>query len=502
MNHLVIAPVLVPLAAAVLLLFAARAPLATQRGLSLLATVALGAVCLPLLGLAADGVPRVYALGNWPAPYGIVLVLDRLSALLVTLTAVLALASLLYSLRGTDRQGRNFHALFHLQLMGINGAFLTGDLFNLFVFFEILLIASYGLLLHGTGALRLRAGLHYVVLNLTASSLFLIAVAILYGITGTLNMADLAQRVTAAPAAYAAILHAAALMLLVVFGVKAALLPLYFWLPNAYSAAPAPVAALFAIMTKVGVYSILRVYTLVFGPGDGPVAGVAEAWLLPLALATLALGVLGALAADSLRRLVAYLTIASVGSMLAGIGLFTRDGIAAALFYMIHSTFAIAALFLLADLVARQRGEFADRLAPGPRPAQVMVLSLLFLLAAAVTAGLPPWSGFLGKILLLQAAPLSVLGHVLWAVVLSAGLIALIALARAGSLLFWKTSTGRARGTPVAGFELLAVGLPLAGLVLLAMLAGPVADFTRAAAGQLLDRSLYVTTTLGSTVVP
>lgn len=288
MSHWLILPILLPLFAGSLLLL----PLAErwQRGLSLLAALALIPLSLLLIRTAASGDLSVYALGNWAAPFGIVLMLDRLAALMLLATAVLGSAALIYALRGDDRLGKHFHALFQFQLLGINGAFLTGDLFNLFVFFEILLIASYALLLHGGGAERVRSGLHYVILNLVGSAFFLIAVGTLYGLTGTLNMADMAQKIAMADAERAPLLAAAGLLLLVVFALKAALLPLYFWLPRAYAAASAPVAALFAIMTKVGIYSILRVYTLVFGDAAGELANLAQAWLWPLALATLGLG--------------------------------------------------------------------------------------------------------------------------------------------------------------------------------------------------------------------
>lgn len=287
MSHWLILPILLPLFAGSLLLL----PLAErwQRGLSLLAALALIPLSLLLIRTAASGDLSVYALGNWAAPFGIVLMLDRLAALMLLATAVLGSAALIYALRGDDRLGKHFHALFQFQLLGINGAFLTGDLFNLFVFFEILLIASYALLLHGGGAERVRSGLHYVILNLVGSAFFLIAVGTLYGLTGTLNMADMAQKIAMADAERAPLLAAAGLLLLVVFALKAALLPLYFWLPRAYAAASAPVAALFAIMTKVGIYSILRVYTLVFGDAAGELANLAQAWLWPLALATLGL---------------------------------------------------------------------------------------------------------------------------------------------------------------------------------------------------------------------
>ncbi|HCP05301.1 MAG TPA: monovalent cation/H+ antiporter subunit D, partial [Pseudomonas sp.] len=256
MSHLPILPVLVPMFAGALLLVLG-ASMDTKRALSLLATFLQIPLAAMLVVEAGQGI-GVYDLGNWMPPFGIVLVVDRLSALLLLVTAILAAAAIIYAVRGDDAAGRNFHPLFQFQLMGINGAFLTGDLFNLFVFFEVLLISSYALLLHGAGSARVRSGLHYLLLNLTGSALFLIAVGTLYGVTGTLNMADMALRVRELDPADAPLVGAAGMLLLVVFGLKTAVFPLYFWLPRAYAAAGAPVAALFAIMTKVGLYSILR----------------------------------------------------------------------------------------------------------------------------------------------------------------------------------------------------------------------------------------------------
>ncbi|MBC7938471.1 MAG: monovalent cation/H+ antiporter subunit D, partial [Chitinophagaceae bacterium] len=269
-----------------------------------LASVLLGAVfAFRLVELAGSGALSVYRVGDWPAPFGIVLVIDRLAALMLALTAAVAAPVLLYANGGWDSQGRHFHALFQFQLMGLNGAFVTGDLFNLFVFFEVLLIASYVLMTHGLGRDRLRIGTQYVVLNLLASAVFLVGIALIYALTGTLNLADLALRVPWVPAPEAALLQAGALLLLVVFGFKAALVPLAMWLPGTYAAASAPVAALFAIMTKVGVYAIWRVHGVVFGADAGPSAFTVQPILLPLALATCVVGVLGALAAHTLPRL-------------------------------------------------------------------------------------------------------------------------------------------------------------------------------------------------------
>ncbi|MEO0718300.1 MAG: proton-conducting transporter membrane subunit, partial [Pseudomonadota bacterium] len=288
MNHWILAPVLLPAMIAALIVMFARYEVERQRVISILGTLALCAISLWLLMLAASGAIEVYEVGNWPAPFGIVLVLDRLSALMVLLTALLAIAVLLYAIgSGWDARGKHFHALFQFLLMGVCGAFLTGDVFNLFVFFEVLLIASYGLMIHGGGKQRLRAGVQYVAYNLLGSTLFLFALGAIYAVSGTLNMADLAQRAAEMPADEAAILRVGAVLLLLVFAVKAALLPLHFWLPATYSLTPAPVAALFAIMTKIGAYAILRVYTLVFGPELSVMDGLVGDLLMPAALLTL-----------------------------------------------------------------------------------------------------------------------------------------------------------------------------------------------------------------------
>ncbi|GAB4295835.1 MAG: monovalent cation/H+ antiporter subunit D [Thiohalomonadaceae bacterium] len=494
MNHWIIAPLLLPLVAGMLnLLLVARPGL--QRALSVGATAGLLPVTLLLLCFAGDGALGVYPLGNWPAPFGIVLVLDRLSAWLLLLTAVLALLVVLHAVHGDDARGRDFHVLFQLQLLGINGAFLTGDLFNLFVFFEILLIASYGLALHGGGAERTRAGLHYVVLNLIGSALFLIAIGTLYAVTGTLNMADLAVKVAAAPPENTGLLRAAALLLLAVFGLKAALLPLHLWLPALYGHATAPVAALFAIMTKVGVYAILRSYTLIF-PAGGPVSDVGH-WLLPLALLTLAAGTVGVLGSQRLRVLVAYLVVVSVGTLLAGIGLFNGGGIGAALYYLPHTTLVSAGLFLLTDLIARQRGIQGDHFVLGPPLAQPTRLGVLFFLAAVAAAGLPPLSGFLGKLLLLQAVAPAQAGW-LWSIVLIGSLAGLIALSRAGSRIFWKTEGDRsvAGQTPLTHLAPAAVLLTMS--IAMTVFAAPLIRYTEATAAQLLAPQQYINAVLGA----
>ncbi len=496
MNHLPILPVLVAAVAGFALVLLASAPLRVQRIVSLAATAAGLVIAVMAVTSVTDGTPLVYRLGDWPAPYGIVLVLDRLSAMMVLLTAVLAALAILQAVQGTDERGRLFHAIFQFQLMGVYGAFLTGDIFNLFVFFEILLIASYGLLLHGRGPERARAAVKYVVVNLTGSALFLIGVGALYSVTGTLNMADLADQAQSLPAADLGLFYVSAFVLLVVFATKAALVPLSLWLPDAYASATAPVAALFAIMTKVGVYAILRVYTIAFDAPASAVAAAVMPWLLGAALVTMLLGMIGALAAQRLRGLIAYTLISSVGTMLAAIALFTPTSVAAGLYYLVHSTLAAAGMYLLTDLLAPLRGDVDDRLHPGPRPGGWATMGLLFMGLAVAVAGLPPLSGFLGKALILQASLDGAVAPWLWAVILFTSLLAVVALSRAASTLFWKDDPP-ARTPAPAGAAYVPTGLCLALIVLLTVFAAPIQRYTAATAGDLLTPNAYVNAVLG-----
>ncbi len=389
--------------------------------------------------LAADGVVRVYRLGNWAAPFGIVLVLDRLAALLLLLlSAALALALVvqLYAVgSGWDRRGRHFHALWQFQLMGLCGAFLTGDAFNLLVFFEVMLIASYGLMVHGGGEMRLRAGVQYIAYNLAGSVLFLAALGVLYAVTGTLNMADMAARAAAIPPGDSALLRTGAVLLMLVFAVKAALVPLHFWLPSTYANAPGPVAALFAVMTKVGAYGIMRFMALVF-PQDTAVESAVVDLLLPAALFTLALGQIGVLGSRHLGRLAAFAAIGSVGTLMIAVAQQNPQSTAAAVYYLVHSTLAGAALFLVVDLIGARRGD--PWLRPRPTmPGSGLVAVLFFVTAIAVT-GMPPLSGFIGKLLVMQATAETPAVVWVWAVILLGSLVAIYGMTRAGSLLFWK----------------------------------------------------------------
>ncbi|MEQ6888673.1 monovalent cation/H+ antiporter subunit D [Halomonas sp. CS7] len=491
MQHLIVLPVVLPLVVGLILLRSRHGAMRTHRTVGVAATALLVVVAMLMLARAAGGEVTYYALGGWQPPFGIVLVLDRLSALMIMVTSLLALGCVIFACAGDDERGSNFHGLFQLQLMGINGAFLTGDLFNLFVFFEVLLLASYALLIHGGGKSRIQSAVHYVVLNLVGSSLFLISVGVLYGATGTLNMADMAVRLTELPAERAGLVTAGGLMLLVVFGLKAAILPLYFWLPRAYAAAPAPVAALFAIMTKVGIYAILRVYTLIFGEQAGVLEALERPWVWWLSLATMVVAGIGVLAARDLRLMVAYLVVVSVGTLLAGIGMGSPEAVSALLFYLVHSTLITGALFLLAEMIGLQRGKAGTRLVKGRPLRDGRLLAGLFFVGAIAVAGLPPLSGAIGKALLMDAAaPWQ--QPWLWPILLGTGLATLVALSRAGSTLFWRSHDGEPSGEALSRSRWLGVGGLLAASPLLVALAGPVSDYTRATADQLADPDVLV----------
>jgi multicomponent K+:H+ antiporter subunit D len=387
--------------------------------------------------------------------------------------------------------------LFQFQLLGINGALLTGDLFNLFVFFEILLIASYTLLLHGMGAARVSAAVHVVALNLVGSALFLFAVGLIYAATGTLNLADLARAMPSVAAADVPLARAGALLLLVVFALKAALLPLAFWLPPAYAASSAAVAALFAMLTKVGVYAILRIYPLVFGADAAALADVARPWVLPVAVATMLFGALGVLAARELRVAVGWLVVSSVGTLLVAVGLFSEHGYAAAVYYLPHSTLVAAAAFLVADLVIAQRGRSAGWLDPVVPLREAGLLGGLAGAVAIAGAGLPPLSGFFGKLMVLEAAHPHVAARWIWAAVLLASLLVVVALARIGSALFWRPGESPGEAARADPRAVLATSVPIGALLLLVAAGGPATQFAQATAAQLAAPRVYIEAVLG-----
>jgi multicomponent K+:H+ antiporter subunit D len=528
--HLVILPVLLPLLAGALMLLLDGRSRAVKAAINLWAALTLVAVAVMLLRLAGSGGgPAVYLLGNWPAPFGIVLVLDRLSALMLLLTSILAVAALVFSLARWHRAGVHFHPLFQFLLSGLNGAFLTGDLFNLFVFFEVTLAASYGLVLHGSGIARVRAGLHYVAVNLATSSLFLIGASLIYGATGTLNMADLAAGIAQVAPEDRMLLEVGAAVLGVAFLVKAGMWPLGFWLPTAYAAASPPVAAIFAIMTKLGVYVVLRLWLLCFGDAAGGSAGFGGSWLLYGGLMTIAFGMIGVLAAQEMPRIAAYSVLVSSGTVLAAIGIDQVDVTAGALFYLVSSTLTICAFFLLIELVERGREFGADMLAVTseafgepedvepeeeqvglPVPVTMGVLGISFLCCAVLLAGLPPLSGFVAKFSLLAGlVPFAGAGGTdgwngvtgtSWtfvALLMLSGLAVLIAMTRAGVHSFWSPierevvpRVSVAEMAPIAGLLLLCVTLTLR--------AGPVMDYMETTARALHEPVRYVDSVLAA----
>jgi multicomponent K+:H+ antiporter subunit D len=451
---------------------------------------------------------------------------------MLTLAAALALPALIYSIARWERVGVHYLPLLQFLLMGLNGAFLTGDLFNLFVFFEVLLAASYGLILHGSGAARVKAGLHYIAVNLVASLLFLIGVALIYGVAGTLNMAELGVRWSTIAAEDRGLFDAGVALLGLAFLIKAGSWPLNFWLAPAYVAAGAPVAAMFSIMTKVGIYAVLRMSVLL-GDAAAP-APLSGAWLFYGGIATMVFGIIGMLGAQQLGRLIAFAVIVSSGTLLASVGSGVESLTAPALFYMVSSVLATGAFFMLTGMTERTRttqvSEAADVAPlppvtyqafgsdePEPRahdeevgiaiPAVMAFLGLAFVCCVLLVTGLPPLSGFIGKFALLastvdamneQRAPAA--GWWLIATLLAAGLSGLIALTRIGVRLFW-TVTGRTtprlrviEAGPVAFLLLLTMGMTVA--------AGPVMTFLESAAGTLHDPDMYIEAVLSPQPLP
>jgi len=529
LQHLPVVPIVAPLATGAAMLLFGESRRVPRVALALTSAFVQLVAAATLLYLSSDAVPEVwpegigvYGIGGWPAPFGIVLVVDRLSALMLTLGTVLGLAALVYSLTRWDRVGVHYHPLFQFLMMGLAGAFLTGDLFNLFVFFEVLLAASYGLLLHGSGRARVKAGLHYIVVNLLSSLAFLVGVAMIYGVAGTLNMADLAVHWPALQGGDRALFEAGAAILGVAFLVKAGSWPLNFWLPPAYAAAGASVAAVLAIMTKVGVYAILRLGSLLADTGaPAPFGGPL---LFYLAIATMVLGIVGMLATQQLERLIAFTVIMSSGILLAALGTGAPSMTAPALFYLVNSVLATGAFFMLAGMIERVRTTVPERadaaaLAPatyaafavedppdpyGPDdeiglaiPAAMAFLGLAFLCCGLLVTGLPPLSGFIAKFALLSAAFGAAGGDgpgpdewlLIW-VLIGGGLAAVIALTRKGMRVFW---SGAERVTP--RLRIIEAG-PVAFLVslciALTVVAGPVMTYLDSIAHMLQTPQIYV----------
>ncbi len=533
-RHLLVVPILLPLVTGASLLLIDETRHTSKALISLASTVLLIAASMALMGMAdgasvASGVVSLsYAVASWPPPFAIVLVLDRLSALMLVLTSVLAFASLVFSLARWHRAGPHFHSLFQFLLMGLGGAFLTGDLFNLFVFFEVTLAASYGLLLHGSGAFRVRSGLHYIAINLAASLLFLIGASLTYGVAGTLNMADLAVRLHTVPAGDRMLLQAGAAILGIAFLVKAGMWPLCFWLPSAYTAAAAPVGAIFVVLTKVGIYVLLRLTLLLFGSEAGELSGFGGVVLFWGGMTTVVFATSGVLASQSMGRLAGYSVLVSSGTLLAAVGMGDAAVVSGALFYLVSSTLTTAAFFMLIELVERAREPGADLLAvtreaygedgseeEGERedeevgvamPGALAVLGICFGCVGLLLAGLPPLSGFIAKFAMLTGmlnldglgtpAAIAPRTWLLVALVILSGLAALIAMMRSGIGTFWaplETIVPRVLVVEVAPIIAL-----LALCLLLTIKGGAMIGYTDAAAGSLHDPSSYIQGVLGT----
>ncbi|RPF55555.1 Na+/H+ antiporter subunit D [Aquisalibacillus elongatus] len=401
MNNLAILPIILPILASVIVAFF-PGKLNIVRPLSkIFMVVFLGVMLFITFKVYSDGMIVLQG-GGWDAPFGISLVLDYLSIILVLTTYVIATAAVFYAPHSLSDQQEKFYfyTFFFLLISGVSGAFITGDLFNLFVFFEVLLMASYGLIVLGNGKAQLRESLKYVLINLFSSMLFVTTVAFIYSLVGTVNMAHIAERVDSIPAEDQGIVTVIGILLFFVFAVKAAIFPLYYWLPNSYVVPNPVVSALFgALLTKVGIYSIFRVFTLIFVHDTG----VTHQLFIWLAMLTMIFGVIGALSTNNVKLIITYNIIPAIGFILMGIGLFNEDGLSGSIYYLMHDMVIKAALFLLigALIVAAGTKDLSQMSGVIQR---FPLLGWLFFIGSLVLAGIPPFSGFIGKLLLLRGA--------------------------------------------------------------------------------------------------
>jgi multicomponent Na+:H+ antiporter subunit D len=486
MTLLVALPILVPLCAGALCVLCWER-IGVQRAVSLAAGVANLALALLLLAVVHGQGIQVSMMGNWPPPFGIALVADLLSAIMVVLSATMGLTVLLYSFGSIDRgrEQAGYYPLFQLLLMGINGSFLTGDLFNLFVFFEVMLIASYVLLALGGEPGQLQETFKYLVLNLLASTVFVASVGILYSVTGTLNMADLAQKIAAAQRP--GLMTALSMLFLFVFGVKAAIFPLFFWLPDSYPEPPTAVSTIFGgLLTKVGVYALIRTFTLLFTHD----VGFTHTLLLVLAALTMIIGVLGAIAQNHFKRILSYHIISQIGYMVLGLGLFTPLALAGSIFYIVHHITVKTALFLISGVTERATGtqQLKDM---GGLLHTYPLLATMFLLAALSLAGMPPLSGFFAKLTILMAG-MQEAQYAYVGVALIGSFLTLVSMTKIYLYVFLGEAPQKYEGR-VAHIDLL---LPVSFLVLitvaLGLLGSPVLQLAQQAAAQLLSPETYI----------
>jgi multicomponent Na+:H+ antiporter subunit D len=492
-------PIAVPLVAAALSLLLGRWHL-VQRAITVVTSTAMVVLAVLIMRAADAQTAVVTQLGGWPAPFGITLIADRFGAIMLVISTIMILVVLVYALGQLDDEREfdlHFHPMYLVLSGGIAASFLTGDLFNLFVAFEVMLIASYVLITLGANRGQIRAGMTYVVINLLASTLFVAAVAFVYASTGTVNMAQLAVRLAELPDG---LRTALGYLLLVVFGVKAGIFPLFFWLPDSYPTAPAPVTALFAgLLTKVGVYTLIRTQTLLF-PHDGSPSLV----ILTIAGLTMLVGVLGAIAQNDIKRILSFHIISQIGYMIFGLGLFSLAGIAGAVFYIVHHIVVKTSLFLVDGIVETSSGTGALRHLGGVAR-RAPVLGLLFLAAAFSLAGLPPFSGFVAKLALVEEG-LNLQHGAIVAVSLLVSLLTLFSMTKIWGGAFWGVPKDY-RGTVheedrplrlhmnplMLGATAALVGLSL----VISVAAAPLYALSERAADTLVERTPYIEAVLG-----
>ncbi len=495
-DWLLVLPILIPLLACALAAALQGLPRAQRLVTGLAASAMLLAAALLLAEVLAKGV-IASQMGDWRAPFGITLVADKLSAAMVAITALMYAATALYAAGDDDVRAQEglWHPLLAGLVLGVAGAFLAGDLFNLYVWFEVMLIASFGLLVLGGGREQLDAAVKYAVLNLVATSVFLIAVGLAYGLTGTLNLADMARRMPEVPNQGA--VAAVAFLLLAAFGAKAAVFPLFFWLPAAYHTAIAPVAAIFAaLLTKVGVYAMIRLVTLVFPAG--------QEWISPMlwfvAAGTMVVGVLGAAAHWDIRRILSFHIISQIGYMIVGLAIATPLAIAGAVLYILHHIVVKANLFLVAGAIRRAGGSFSLAQLGGLWRRDPW-LGILFAIPALSLAGLPPLSGFWAKLLVVKSG-FDAGWYWLAAIALATGILTLYSMLKIWNQAFWKEPPeGQPALVALTGRLRWLLLMPVVGLGLVTLSIGlwvePFAAFALAAGEQLASREAYIAAVLG-----
>jgi multicomponent Na+:H+ antiporter subunit D len=488
-------PILLPMAVA-LALSLLRGHQRRSHGIALGGAVLHMAVATLLLATVLKHEVVVLWVGDWPAPFGICLAADYLSAVMVLITAVIHTAVITYARHDIDpsQVRTGFYPFMQILTAAVCGAFLTGDLFNLYVWFEVMLMASFGLLVMGRSPGRLTGGVKYVTVNLISTLFFITAIGLIYGMTGTLNMADL--HVKAAGVQNTDLLTAVATLLMVAFGIKAALFPLFFWLPAAYHTLPVPVSAFFAgMLSKVGIYALIRMFTLVFTSNTGTTHSI----LLVVAALTMLFGVVGAASQMEIRRILSFHIISQVGYMVLGLALFTPLALTGAIVYLVHHIIVKANLFLVSGLVQQAGGSFSLKSIGGLYKTNGL-LATGFIIPAFALAGFPPLSGFWPKLLIIKA---SLESHQYTLALLSAavGLLTVFSMIKIWSEAFWKPAPAEAHGSsfkrPLSPWMLVPVFSLALVTVLLGLCMEPVIQFAMAAAGQLMDPQFYIEAVLG-----